>query len=241
MNDATNDLGQPLGPPVPGWTPPPRPPREKMAGAWCRVEPLDPDRHAPSLDAANRLDLSGAIWTYLSYGPFAAFDDYRAWAQKAAAGEDPLFFAVIDNRTGTATGVGSFMRIDPANGVIEIGHLNFAPPLQRTPASTEAVSLMMARAFALGYRRVEWKCNALNAASRRAALRLGFSFEGVFRQAMVVKGRNRDSAWYAVIDQDWPEVLDAHRRWLDPLNFDSEGRQLTALSALTAPLLKARG
>jgi RimJ/RimL family protein N-acetyltransferase len=231
MSDEINDLGQPVGAPVPGWTPPPRPPRQPMAGAWCRLEPLDPDRHAQSLDAANRLDPTGANWTYLSYGPFATFDEYQAWARSAAAGDDPLFFAIVDNRAGTAIGVASFMRIDPPNGVIEIGHLNFAPPLQRTPAATEAVSLMMARAFALGYRRVEWKCDALNAPSRRAALRLGFSFEGIFRQAVVVKGRNRDTAWYAVIDRDWPELREVHRRWLDPLNFDAEGRQLTALSA----------
>ena len=241
MDRETNHLGQPIGRPLPGWTPPPLPPRAAMPGAYCRLEPLDADRHAQSLHDSNRLDVEGRNWTYLPYGPFAAPDDYRAWVRAAAAGGDPMFFAVVDAATGNAVGVASYLRMDPNNGVIEVGHLNFAPPLQRTPAATEAMYLMMEKAFALGYRRYEWKCNALNEPSRRAALRLGFSFEGVFRQAAVAKGRNRDTAWYAVIDRDWPPVRAAFRRWLDPANFDAAGRQVASLSSLTAPLLDRRG
>ena len=238
MDHETNRLGQPVGPPVPGWTPPLVPPRAAMTGVYCRVEPLDADRHVESLHRANRLDAEGGNWTYLPYGPFDALADYRVWARDAAAGNDPMFFAVIDASSGKAVGVASYMRIDPAKGAIEVGHVNFSPLLQKTRAATEALYLLMAQAFALGYRRFEWKCDALNEPSRRAALRLGLSFEGIFRQAAVVKGRNRDTAWYSVIDRDWPELQHAFRRWLDPANFDPAGRQVAALSSLTAPLLR---
>jgi RimJ/RimL family protein N-acetyltransferase len=144
---------------------------------------------------------------------------------------------VLGGRGDGATGVASFLRIDPGHGSIEVGHINFSPLLQRTPAATEAMFLMMEHAFERGYRRYEWKCNALNAASRRAAQRLGLSFEGVFRQAGVVKGCNRDTAWYAAIDREWPALRDAFRRWLDPANFDAQGQQRTSLAELTAPIL----
>ena len=241
MEHETNHLGQPVGLPVPGWTPPPPPPRAAMTGVYCRLEPLDADRHAESLDAANRLDAEERNWTYLPYGPFAALEDYRAWAKGAAAGTDPMFFAVIDASSGKAVGVASYMRIDPAKGAIEVGHVNFSPLLQRHTAATEAVYLMMAQAFALGYRRFEWKCDALNEPSRRAALRLGLSYEGIFRQASVVKGRNRDTAWYSVTDREWPELQRAIQHWLDKVNFDAAGRQIVALSSLTAPLLRQSG
>jgi RimJ/RimL family protein N-acetyltransferase len=237
MGSEKNRLGQPVGPPVPGWTPRPVPPRAGVAGVYGRLEPLDADRHAESLYRANRLDAEDRNWTYLPYGPFAALEDYRAWVRGAAAGDDPMFFAVIDG-SGNAVGVASYLRIDPANGVIEAGHLNFSPLLQRTRAATEAVVLLMAQAFGLGYRRFEWKCDALNEPSRRAATRLGLSFEGIFRQAAVRKGHNRDTAWYSVLDREWPALDRAFRRWLDPANFDPAGRQIVALSALTAPLLR---
>ena len=144
-------------------------------------------------------------------------------------GSDPLFYAVVDAATGGATGVASYLRIDPANGSIEVGHINYSPLLQRTPAATEAMYLMMWHVFELGYRRYEWKCNALNAASCAAAERLGFSFEGIFRQAAVVKGRNRDTAWYSLIDEEWPALREAFQRWLAPSNFDGQGRQRTRL------------
>jgi RimJ/RimL family protein N-acetyltransferase len=161
--------------------------------------------------------------------------------EQTCRGVDPLFYAVVEKIEDRAVGVASYLRIDPANGSIEVGHINYSPLLQRTPAATEAMYLMMRHVFDLGYRRYEWKCNALNAASRVAARRLGFSFEGVFRQAGVVKGRNRDTAWYAMIDKEWPALREAFLRWLDPSNFDEQGRQRARLSVLTAPVLKQRG
>jgi len=203
-----------------------------MAGRFCRVEPLDPARHAVDLEAAMAEDADGRGWTYLPYGPFAA-GKYRAWVERVAASDDPLFHAVTDLATGKAVGVASYLRIDRANGVIEVGHLRFSPRLQRTQAATEAMALMMTRVFAeLGYRRYEWKCDALNAPSRAAALRLGFRFEGIFRQAVVVKGRNRDTAWYSILDREWPALEQAFGRWLDPTNFDAQGHQRQSLASL---------
>ena len=191
--------------------------------------------------AAIALNADGAMWTYMPYGPFATLEIYRQWAEGVARGSDPLFFAIVDRATGKAAGIASYMRIDPAGGCIEVGGLAYSPLLQRTPAATEAMYLMMANAFALGYRRYEWKCNALNLPSRAAAQRLGFSYEGIFRQATVVKGRNRDTAWYSVIDAEWPALKAAFLQWLAPANFDERGVQGVALSGLTAPLLKQRG
>lgn len=234
MTDHVNHLGQPIGFPLPGWTARPRPPRTAMEGRLCRVEPVDVDRHAADLHAANLEDKEGRNWTYLAYGPIATLDDYRDWMRKTCLGEDPLFHAVIDRKTGRAAGVASYLRIDPAPGVIEVGHINYAPPLQRTAAATEAMFLMMRRVFdELGYRRYEWKCDALNAPSRAAALRLGFQFEGIFRQATVYKSRNRDTAWFAIIDRDWPALKARYERWLDAANFDAAGRQRQSLSAAT--------
>src|SRR5262245_44840626 len=174
-----NALGQPIGDAVDGWTVPPAPPRSAMVGRYCRVEPLDAERHAADLHAANAHDADGRMWTYMPYGPFAALDDFRAWARDAAGTDDPLFHTVVDAASGRALGVASYLRIDPPAGAIEVGHIAYAPALQRTPAATEAMYLMMRRAFELGYRRYEWKCDALNTPSRAAAQRLGFSYEGV--------------------------------------------------------------
>lgn len=223
--------------PVPGWTPPRRPDWAAREGRWVRLERLDPERHAAALFAANRAD--DRIWDYLPYGPFAAEAAYRDWAAGMAGRDDPCFYALIDRGTGLAGGVASYLRIDPAAGSIEVGHINLAPVLQGSRAATEAMYLMMGWAFAAGYRRYEWKCDALNRPSRRAAERLGLSFEGVFRQATVVKGRNRDTAWFAAIDKDWPALKACFDRWLRPENFDAEGRQRESLSALTRPLLVA--
>lgn len=233
MTDHKNALGQPIGFPVPGWSARPRPPRTPMVGRHARLEPLDADRHAAELHAANLADKENRIWTYLPYGPFAALEEYRAWMKASALGEDPLFHAIVDLSTGRATGVASYLRIDPPVGVIEVGHINYSPLLQKTRAATEAMFLMMVRVFdELGYRRYEWKCDALNAPSRAAAERLGFVYEGIFRQATIYKGRNRDTAWYAITDRDWPTVKRAYERWLDPANFDERGRQRQSLSAL---------
>ena len=241
MTAVLNALGQPIGFAVEGWTPPPRPPRDPMQGRYCRVEPVDIARHAADLYASNRAATDPRDWTYLAYGPFESLEDYRAWMQRVCLSDDPLFHAIIDSATGKAVGVASYLRIEPASGSIEVGHINYSPLLQRTPAATEAMYLMMQRAFALGYRRYEWKCDALNARSRAAAQRYGLSFEGIFRQATVYKGRNRDTAWYAAIDQEWPALQAAFLQWLDPANFDQSGRQRVRLADLTAPILKQRG
>jgi RimJ/RimL family protein N-acetyltransferase len=229
----------PLGELLPGWKPPAFPPREPMTGQWCRLEPLD-SAHAADLHAANAVDAAGKMWTYLPYGPFAGWDAYRAWVEDMARRTDPQLFAIIERRTGKPTGITGFLRIDPPNGCIEIGHLAYAPVLQRTAAATEAIYLLLERAFALGNRRVEWKCHALNRPSRVAAQRYGFSYEGLFRQAVVVKGRNRDTAWYSMLDREWPHVGAAFRRWLDPANFDGDGRQRSRLAELTRPGLATR-
>lgn len=236
-----NALGQPVGAPLPGWKPAPRPPRTPMAGRFCRVEPLEPDRHGADLYAANSLDQDGRNFTYLSGGPFATREAYFEWLNGFCRGDDPLFHAIVDLASGKAVGVASFMRIDPNNGVIEVGHINYSPLLQRKPAATEAMYLMMRRAFELGYRRYEWKCDSLNAPSRAAAQRLGFSYEGLFRQAIVYKGRTRDTAWYSIIDGEWPALRGAFERWLDPANFDAQGNQRASLASLTGPLVKQRG
>lgn len=235
-----NEHGQPVGFALPDWTPPPRPPRAVLSGRCCRVEPLDLERHAAELHAANRIDPSGKAFTYLSSGPFADLDGYRRWITATCLGADPLFHAIIDAVSGKPVGVAAYMRIDPPNGVIEVGHLNFSPLLQRTRAATEAMHLMMKNAFDLGYRRYEWKCDALNAPSREAARRLGFSYEGRFLQAIVTKGRNRDTDWFSITDREWPAIRTAHERWLAPENFDGQGRQRLSLSALTGPLLRPR-
>lgn len=223
---------QPTGFPLPDWTPRPPPPRTPVEGRFARVEPLDAARHAADLFAANSAD-DGRMWTYMGYGPFASPTDYRAWAEVLAKSDDPLFHAIVDLSTRRALGVASYLRIEPAVGVIEVGHIALSPALQRTAAATEAMWLMMRRVFdELGYRRYEWKCDALNAPSRRAAARLGFTYEGTFRQATIYKGRNRDTAWFSVIDKEWPAIDAAFRAWLDPSNFDASGRQQRSLGDL---------
>jgi RimJ/RimL family protein N-acetyltransferase len=212
-----------------------------MTGRFCRLEPLDPGRHAAALLEADAADVDGRTWTYLAYGPFRDLPSYRAWMSATCLGDDPMFFAILDAADGRPAGVASYLRITPAAGSIEVGHIHYSPRLRRGPAATEAMYLMMRWAFESGYRRYEWKCDALNAASRAAAQRLGLSFEGVFRQAAVYKGRNRDTAWYAAIDAEWPALRQAFLAWLDPGNFDGAGQQRTRLSDLTRPVLKQRG
>jgi RimJ/RimL family protein N-acetyltransferase len=239
MTQRLNEHGQPIGFALPDWTPPPRPPRETLTGRYSRVEPLDAERHPADLHTANMLDPSGRAFTYLSSGPFDSLESYRQWITASCLGNDPLFHAIIDSATGLAAGVASYMRIDPPNGVIEVGHLNFSPLLQQTRAATEAMYLMMRQAFTLGYRRYEWKCDALNAPSRAAARRLGFSYEGRFLQAVVYKGRSRDTDWFSITDREWPALRAAHEQWLAPDNFDARGRQRISLSDLTEPLLRS--
>lgn len=226
----TNTLGQAIGDPVPDWQAPARPGQAPMRGRRCGIERLDPARHAEALFEANRLDREGRNWTYLPYGPFDALPAYRDWMERDALKDDPMFHAIIDLASERAVGVASYLRIDPAAGVIEVGHINYSPRLQATPAATEAMYLMMRRVFELGYRRYEWKCDALNAPSCAAARRLGFRFEGVFRQATLYKGRNRDTAWFSILDGEWPARRAAFERWLDPANFDGDGRQKSRLA-----------
>jgi RimJ/RimL family protein N-acetyltransferase len=233
MSERTNEFGQPIGAPVADWTPRAAPPRTPMVGRYCRVEPLDPQRHGAQLHAANAHDAGGRNMTYLFTEPLPKLDAYRAWLEQAAKSDDPLFHAISDSGTGQAVGVAAFMRIDRAHGVIEIGHLNFSPLMQRSRVSTEALYLMMRRAFReLGYRRCEWKCDSLNAPSRAAAERLGFRFEGIFRQAVVYKGRNRDTAWFSVTDAEWPALEARFERWLAPGNFDASGGQRESLGRI---------
>ena len=216
---------------VPDFTPPPAPEGVTLEGRFVRLERMDPDTHAADLHRA----YSGhdALWDFMPYGPFLSAAGYHRWAKDAASGGDPLFHVLRDAVTGRAGGVASYLRIAPEAGSIEVGHICIAPELSRSPATTEAMFLMMDWAFSNGYRRYEWKCNALNLPSRRAAQRLGFSYEGIFRQHLVSKGRNRDTAWFAVIDAEWPALREAFAAWLAPANFDSNGRQREKLSDLT--------
>jgi RimJ/RimL family protein N-acetyltransferase len=223
----------PVGVALPQWTARRAPPRTSMAGRFCRVEPLDAEQHAADLFAANGLDADARNWTYLPVGPFADFGSYRAWLEKVAAVEDPLFHTIVDLGSGKPVGVAALMRIDRSNGVIEVGNINYSPLLQQKPAATEAMFLLMSRVFdELGYRRYEWKCDSLNAPSRAAALRLGFKYEGLFRQAVVYKGRNRDTTWFSIIDSDWPALKRAYQSWLAPENFDGAGTQRKRLTEL---------
>lgn len=203
-----------------------------MRGAYCAVVPAHPDL-AADLYAAAAADRDGRTWTYLPYGPFASEDEYRQWLGTVCVGDDPLFYAIVEAQTASARGLAAYLNVAPARGSIEIGHVYFSPPLRRTRAATEATYLMMKNAFDLGYRRFEWKCDALNEPSRAAARRFGFSFEGIFRQATVYKGRNRDTAWYSVIDREWPALAAAFETWLHPSNFEEDGRQRIPLSELT--------
>ncbi len=241
MTPEMNSFGQRIGPVVSHWKEPDWPLQDPMHGNDCVLEAIHPVRHADDLFASNRLDAQGTNWTYLPYGPFDSLNEFRDWIDQNCLSRDPLFFAIVDSRTNDAVGVASYLDIKPANGSIEIGHLNFSPKLQRTRAATEAMFLMMSRAFDSGYRRLQWKCNALNTSSRSSAQRLGLSYEGTFRQATVSKGRNRDTAWYAAIDSEWPSLKLAFQTWLNPTNFDETGQQRVSLSELTAPVLKQRG
>jgi RimJ/RimL family protein N-acetyltransferase len=225
----TNDLGQPTGMPLENWSARPCPPHTAMAGRFCRVEPIDVEAHAADLFDAYGEDKEGRIWTYMAYGPHRSLEDFRAWMEATCLGDDPLFHAIVEAESGKAVGVASYLRIEPAVGVLEVGHINYAPRLQRTAAATEAMYLMMRRVFdELGYRRYEWKCDALNAPSRRAARRLGFRYEGLFRQATMYKGRNRDTAWYSITDREWPALKKAYETWLGGVGED--GTQSHTLS-----------
>jgi RimJ/RimL family protein N-acetyltransferase len=234
VNHHVNHMGQPIGFPVDSWTPRRRPPLTPIKGRFCRVEPLDAERHCAALYDAYSADREGRMWTYLPWGPYTDFANFLVATKTGLKREHFITYAVIDAASDKAVGIASYLNINLASGSIEVGGITYSPALQRKPAGTEAMFLMMRRAFdELGYRRYEWKCNALNAASRAAAERYGFRFEGIFRQADVVKGRNRDTAWFSITDREWPRIKAAFERWLDPANFTADGQQRESLSALT--------
>jgi len=224
----------PLGVPVDS-SPAKIPQRTTLAGRLVTLVPLDPEAHGEPLYTKTHGENTEHLWQYLFDGPFpdrAAFD---ADLRRKAASEDPLFFTIVDNASGVAVGCAAYLRIEPNHRCMEVGYILYTPEFQHTSGATEAMYFMARHAFEdLGYRRYEWKCNSLNAPSRRAALRLGFRFEGIFEQHMIIKGRNRDTAWYAMLDSDWPARRKNFEQWLSPANFDTEGRQRTSLSSLNA-------
>ncbi len=230
MLQHANQFGQAIGFPVSGWSTRPRPARAAVVGRYCRLEPIDVPRHAPELFAHYMEAPDGRDWTYLFHERPETFASFRAYLGELARSEDPLHFTIVDCGTNGAVGTAALMRIDCAHGVIEVGSIAYSPRLQRTRAGTEAIYLFMRFAFdELGYRRFEWKCDSLNAPSCAAAERFGFTFEGVFRRAIVYKGRNRDTAWYSVIAEEWPRIRAAFEIWLSPENFDQLGRQRQSL------------
>lgn len=205
------------------------PKSDRLEGQYVTLERLDVERHFPALWQAfesTQID----HWRYLLYGPFSNAQAYRQWLEQAAGSSDPFYYSIIVD--GLALGLVSYMRIDAGNGVLEIGHVNFSPALQRTRAATEALMLMIEHAFTLGYRRIEWKCDNLNLPSRRAAERLGFVYEGLFHQHLIVRGHNRDTRWYALLDRHWSDLHEAYASWLAPANFDEAGQQRLSLHKL---------
>jgi RimJ/RimL family protein N-acetyltransferase len=227
-----NTLGQPIGSDVEGWTERPWPPQTTMLGRTCRLERLNVERHGPDLERAFVEESEPRQWTYLPYGPFDDRAGFRAWLAAQEVLQDPFFYTIIEEETDAASGLASYLRIQSAHGVIEVGHIHFSPRLQKTVAATEAMYWMMKRAFDLGYRRYEWKCDSLNAPSMRAAQRLGFKFEGIFHQNVMYKGRNRDTAWFSILDHEWPRLEEGFRRWLSPDHFDARGQQKGRLQDL---------
>ena len=231
MSLKKNELGQPIGDEVEGWNTVERPPRTPMQGRLCRLEPLDILTHVDDLFEALIADKTGGLWTYMPMGPFATVSELKDWMDGACTGEDPVFYAIVNEVTDKAVGFASYLRINPDVGVIEVGYIAFSPQLQKTTMATEAMFLMMHRVFDdLGYRRYEWKCDALNEPSRKAALRFGFTYDGTFKQATIYKGRNRDTAWYSILDKDWPTMNTVFEQWLADENFDEQGLQIQPLT-----------
>jgi len=233
LSNYKNSLNQPIGFPLESWRSCEHPKGANMNGRLCRLTPVSRNEHSEDLYQAYALDPEGRNWTYLPYGPFATLADFQSWIDVHCLGDDPCFYAVIDQITGKAVGLASYLRINPVVGVIEVGHIHFSPLMQGSAISTEAMYLMMKLVFDdFGYRRYEWKCDALNRPSCNAAIRLGFEFEGIFRQATIYKQRNRDTAWYAVLDREWPLIKQAFETWLSRDNFDAEGKQYNSLSEM---------
>ncbi len=221
---------QALGFSMENWSSRIQPNKALIKGDYCILQRLNQKLHSKELYTAFQQDSSEQIWTYLPYGPFKNFEEFDLWVKEKEQSNDPLFYTILNTESNKAIGYISFMRIQPAHGVLEIGHVVFSPELQKTTAATEVIYVLLNYAFTeLGYRRVEWKCDALNEKSGKAALRFGFTFEGIFRQALVYKNRNRDTAWYSIIDAEWPSIKAAYQNWLSPNNFDQNGKQIQPL------------
>ena len=233
MSDIFNQFHQPIGMSLSDWRGAPFPEAQQITGRYCQLERINAARHAKGLYEAYCEASDFRDWTYLPVGPFETFDAFFVYLKKIEEQTDPMHFAVIDLASMKPVGTFALMCIDPFNGVIEVGHISYSPLMKRTRASTEVMSLVLKYVFEdLGYRRFEWKCDALNAPSREAAERFGFSFEGIFRQAIVTRGRNRDTAWYSIIDGEYPTLRPAYDMWLDEGNFDNQGRQIKRLAEL---------
>lgn len=229
MNEI-NEFGQPVGFVVENWQPVEMPAKIALQGEHCVLEPLDIEKHSAKLFDILLIDNQGELWTYLPYGPFKQLNEFQHWIKTTSAEKDILLYAVIDIKTQLPIGITGYLRINPTHGVIEVGHLHYSSLLKKTPIATEAMYLMMRYAFnTLGYRRYEWKCHSLNTPSRNAALRLGFQFEGIFRQCNVFKNRNRDTAWFSILNTEWPTLEQKFQRWLSPSNFDQDGKQKLSL------------
>lgn len=234
-----NEYGQPIGEPVPNWTARPRPGDEPLIGRTCRIELLDSAKHTKDLFEAYLLAPDGRDWTYLLEHRYTELESFQKYIERIEKKDDPKFYAIIDLKTGKPVGMLSYMRIDPANGTIEVGFITLSPLLQKSIQSTEMQYLMMKNAFDdLGYRRYEWKCDALNEPSRKAAARLGFTYDGTFRKNFIYKGRSRDTAWFSIIERDWPLTKAALEEWLKPENFDSDGNQIKGLVEIREKLKK---
>lgn len=235
MQPPVNELGQPIGDALPDWVGAKFPKVPVMAGSYCNLELADSAKHAADLFDAYREDTECRMWTYMNYGPFASCKAITDWLDRESRNQTQVVYAIIEKATGRAVGIATYLRIQPANGVVEVGGISYSPRLQRTPIATDAMFVMMHYVFDIfGYRRYEWKCDSLNAASRRAAERYGFSYDGLFHQAAIYKGRNRDTAWYSIIDKDWPPIKGAYQAWLAPENFDANGHQRRRLADLIA-------
>ncbi len=234
MNE-TNEFNQIVGCQIRNWQRANTPMKNAIQGTHCILEPLDIDKHAAQLFESLLLDNKGESWTYLPYGPFKDGMEFQEWLKKTISEHDTLLYAVTDPKSLVPIGIAGFLRINPEHGVIEVGHLHYSKLLKRTPAATEAMYLMMRYVFEeLGYRRYEWKCNSLKQDSRNAALRLGFKFEGIFRQSNVFKTCNRDTAWFSIIDSEWHEIKKRFQRWLSPENFDISGNQRSSLREISS-------
>jgi len=224
-----NEFDQPVGREIHNWETRQYPAKMDIQGKYCVLSPIDIKKHAKPLFQVLH-DNPGDSWTYLPYGPFESIIHFKSWLKSTISEHDTVLYAILDVKTKSPIGICSYLRINPEHGVIEVGHLHYSQSLKRTPAATEAMYLMMCHAFDdMGYRRYEWKCNSCNAPSRRAAERLGFTFEGIFRQHYVLKNRNRDTAWFSILDSEWPAVKEKFIKWLSPSNFDHNGCQLSKL------------